>query len=650
MAARKIVSGAYTLGKAGWERIGPLVYQLYKHDDAAGHSSESVPAEQAAKAGAGGPVYTGGAVAIFDAVTSGSPDSTVLGKEDKLSISLNVVCKFLAHNEDLELLSFSPSGLMVASASVSGQVIHVHSLASSGLLFSSSAKSIAINNRKGPYEQTPQLVYKLVRGLSLATVIHISFDAVESMAAVGTNNGTVHLFDLERRNTSSGLGGTDRVEVSPVSATDINSKSSGGAGSSFTGSEMSSSAGSAPSSAPRSNIDDLLSQFASQKALDAGEDIEGGMKYIKSLIKEVYPSRRVRLPTRDYVPTPEGEEGVKESQTLGPAGISYSKAASVASTVGFTSMSVEMSVLNAKTSNSNRRSKTSSDSHEVYVLSSQGMLCRFRVPIARPVEKVGHTQATNSRFSASYLSNQMSGGIDGFLNGGGQSNQPRELNRWDLFASLEDSAELNNSSGHVETSRESARNGSHSAGSGSSTPPVNSAAWLYAFGDIRGAAGNGSNPLWTRPQVAYRSRLRQSSGGEKDKSTNGNHSKKQSQGGGATGSAYSFLFPERTASEPLGNSLQAKRELGDLGIMSTISSVLASNGGSDGATHSSGRRVATKHVDAGRHANNDVVRSFEDWEVPTETDWIPEKAPSPEPEGISAAEGEIEEEEEVIDC
>ena len=339
VAARKIVSSAYTLGKAGWERIGPLVYQLYKHDDAAGHSSESVPADQAARAGAGGPVYTGGAVAVFDAVTSGSPDSATLGKEEKMSISLNVVCKFLAHNEDLELLSFSPSGLMVASASVSGQVIHVHALASSGLLFSSSAKSIAIKNRKGPYEQTPQLVYRLVRGLSLATVIHISFDAVESMAAVGTNNGTVHLFDLERHNTSAGLGGVDRVEVSPVSTTDINGKSTGGPGSSFTGSEMSSSAGSAPSSAPRSNIDDMLSQFASQRALDAGEDAEGGMKYIKSLIKEVYSSRRMRLPTRDYVAPPEGEEGVKESQTLGPAGISYSKASSVASTVGFTCIS-----------------------------------------------------------------------------------------------------------------------------------------------------------------------------------------------------------------------------------------------------------------------------------------------------------------------
>jgi hypothetical protein len=599
-----------------------MVYQLYKQD---GEAEVAPPAPNGT--GAAIPSFHGGAVAVIDAITSTAEGEATAGKEDRQSISLNSVCKFLAHDESLELLSFSPSGVMMASAPRSGQVIHVHALASSALLFSSSAKTIAIKNRKKPYDQSPQLVYRLVRGFSLATVIHISFDSVESMALVGTNNGTVHVFDLGRHNTAAGLGHMGR-NSSPVSSGELNgngkssSGSSGGSGG-LGGGDGSSPAGSAPSSAPLSNMDELLTQFTSQRALDAAGDTAEGLKHLNTLIKEVYAAERMSLPSRDFVASPDGGSPVEEAApTSTPAGISFVNAASAASDIGFTSLAAGISVLNSDSGGGSRAAKGSVDSHELYLLSSQGLLSRFRIPTARQAAQPNGKDTAVSRFGTGALAiPQLSGGINGLLNGNGQyPSHPREMNRWDLFASLEECADMEyvSASEHGQAASKPRNSKPGSSAVANVNGKSNTAAWLYAFGDIRGAAGSGVNPLWTRPQVTYKSRLNASGG-----------AKKQSQATSGAPSPYSFLFPERNATESMGSSRQhhASGESGSVSILATISSAL-DNSPAEGA-HPSGRHVASKKVAISKalESGGKIPAFDEDWEVPSEKDWQEERPP-----------------------
>ena len=670
-AARKIVSSVYNLGKVGWDTLGPLVYKAYGgKEEAAAHGSSSSMEEKITP-------MLGGAVAVLDFFSVASHSPSKNSSSGAVEIGLQVVCKFIAHEEGLEVMTFSPSGLLLASASQSGQVVHIHSLCTAGLLFSSAAKGIVLHNRRPRYEQTPQLVHKLVRGLTLSRVLNICFDNLESCVAISTTNGTVHLFELDRQNISSyshsaplGSAGSSKPpsidhSSSPLDYHGISSSDDHAPGTS---------AGSSwASSAPLSNIDDLISQLASQQAVDGiPSDSRSRSRSRDSNgfhFKQSYSSQRIRLPIHSHpvssISDLDGAPNEATKAATANSGIdAISKWANSSNTFnsGFSSISSVLVNVGSKS----KGYKQDSEYLALYAISSQGFLSRFR--LSPPVSVV--SSSNGNRPGIGYSTTATNGLA---INNGNGHLVPIELNRWDLIAApVEDSpnslsSSPNDAGSYLLSPPIRSGGGTHgnhktdiTALRGSSSAyitkknPINgtyssATSWLPLFGETHTGSSNVEAPLWTRPQVSFRIRIKQSATSqqtEKEKHTSRNiGNSKESQG---SISNYSFLFPERTSTIAIGpirpqhvlksiyhssdpdldiNIASVRGASSNNSITSLISSAIKTELMSNGVApdQKSGRHVASKHG-AKASASTESSRAAledgdEDWQIPSDVEW-----------------------------
>lgn len=93
-----------------------------------------------------------------------------------------VVCQFISHRGvDLSFLKFDPSGLLLVTAPVDGQTLHVHRL------FPEMPSLDGSNQR---------LLYKIVRGVTHATILDAAFSADSRWLALSTARGTTHIFAM----------------------------------------------------------------------------------------------------------------------------------------------------------------------------------------------------------------------------------------------------------------------------------------------------------------------------------------------------------------------------------------------------------------------------------------------------------------------
>jgi hypothetical protein len=215
--ARHVVSGLYAISKVSWNVMTPLIRRAYTATLAnPQHTAPGIPSredlsgadESSDKSSTTSSVpTTGGAVLVLDLGGSKPSRYTEEGGILGDTSTLPILTHFTAHATNVSTMTFSPSGLLLASADVNGQVILVHSLVPSGMLGPARAivKPKAMPSQLSP----PQLLYKLVRGLSLARIVDIGFDDRQSVVFASSLNGTVHVFDLWQTaiGDSSGGGG-----------------------------------------------------------------------------------------------------------------------------------------------------------------------------------------------------------------------------------------------------------------------------------------------------------------------------------------------------------------------------------------------------------------------------------------------------------
>jgi hypothetical protein len=194
--ARRVVSGIYTLSKMSWQAVQPFISQAY--------SSQTKSSKQSPPDISRPQPEVGGGILVLDleSYQNHRNEDYEKSQENKIhdpsSETLPIITHFISHvGESLSTISFSPTGLKLASADINGQVILVHALVPSGLT-SHSHEVVGLLSTNRPY-----LLYKLVRGLTLAKIIDIGFDNSESIAFASSFNGTVHIFDLNSTSTES---------------------------------------------------------------------------------------------------------------------------------------------------------------------------------------------------------------------------------------------------------------------------------------------------------------------------------------------------------------------------------------------------------------------------------------------------------------
>lgn len=102
-----------------------------------------------------------------------------------------VLCNFQAHGHALVTLSFDPSGTLLATSSTSGQNVHMYRLLPA-LMHHRKSKQQATDASSS----THQLLYKLQRGITHASIQDIAFSQDSKWVSVTTAHGTSHLYAI----------------------------------------------------------------------------------------------------------------------------------------------------------------------------------------------------------------------------------------------------------------------------------------------------------------------------------------------------------------------------------------------------------------------------------------------------------------------
>lgn len=119
------------------------------------------------------------------------------------------VAHFLAHHGlPLAQLAFDPTGLLLVTAGSEGQDFHVFSLATDGYTEAGSSRGTA---EAAPWKLVPRHLYILRRGLTIASISHITFSFDSRWVAVTSSRGTTHVFPINPR----GGAVTQRTHLSP---------------------------------------------------------------------------------------------------------------------------------------------------------------------------------------------------------------------------------------------------------------------------------------------------------------------------------------------------------------------------------------------------------------------------------------------------
>jgi len=102
-----------------------------------------------------------------------------------------LIAHFMAHSSPIAALSFSPSGRLLATASISGSKVKIFALAAPGV---------------DGCAAVPTLQCTLLRGATPASITAITFSSDAAWIAVGSGRGTVHTFRLPARHLQSTTG------------------------------------------------------------------------------------------------------------------------------------------------------------------------------------------------------------------------------------------------------------------------------------------------------------------------------------------------------------------------------------------------------------------------------------------------------------
>lgn len=262
-AARKVVSGLYSFSKV----VGNVIQ--YSYNKAV--LSSSPPTESKENGGWYHPANEGGGGIVILDVHENITNSR--GKPQPILLQ-----SVHAHKTNISFMRFSPSGLRLASADENGQVITVHSLFSPGSLSSSHRVIYHPKN----VDQRPQLLYRLVRGISLAKIVDIVFDRDESTVCASTFNGTVHIFDCLR-------------------ATDTTSRS---VGSSFNNGSFDGS--------PLTSDSNGISTSWSAPVTDVSQLLQIARPDVRTL--QTYTDLRIKLPLSSHNPPRESQDSSSDKE------------------------------------------------------------------------------------------------------------------------------------------------------------------------------------------------------------------------------------------------------------------------------------------------------------------------------------------------
>lgn len=492
-----LIRRAFTAAVSHPQQIAPA---LSNHEDISDETSDNASISSLTPV-----TVTGGAILVLD--LDGKYSSQSSEDRDILTASTYpIVSHFTAHTTNVSTMSFSPSGLLLASADVNGQVIMVHSLVPSGALgppraiVKSKASSIHLPS-------PPQLLYKLVRGLSLARIVDIGFDDRQSVVYASSLNGTVHVFDLWQTTVGDSSGGGDgsrSLASSWSQSSRGNSYSDAGTSPAMDLAMLSHGGngghGSLPGHSygtPQGTWGNMSSSQENSQFPVTNVSLFLQMTKPNTRVLQGYSDQRVSLPMRDTpMPTQHPkhhapEDGQSSTNTLdangssahsvgGEANIGIDTAGHLSlfnevnihsNCVIYTSVDV-MEVANGSSSGSERNGATHSllsGSYELLAGTSEGLLSRFRV-------------VTKSAFNGSTVTPVV-----------------KELNRWDLctLVSTPSTNGINSSDDDSSVAGTTSRS-SFIGGTSSS---------LTAFLSLAGHSSVHAvdpPPLWMRPQVQLR--------------------------------------------------------------------------------------------------------------------------------------------------
>eukprot|EP01097_Dermamoeba_algensis_P009292 TRINITY_DN6507_c0_g1_i2.p1 TRINITY_DN6507_c0_g1~~TRINITY_DN6507_c0_g1_i2.p1 ORF type:complete len:696 (-),score=130.80 TRINITY_DN6507_c0_g1_i2:145-2232(-) len=143
--AKDLASGLYYLGDIG----SKTVYNYLKNEPVASPLPEQGPNESA------------GTVVVYD------------------FIAKKLVSNFRAHTQPLSIISFDRGGILVATSSIDGHNFHIFKITPSNNFLASHVH-----------------LYKLVRGMTHATITDITFNYDSRWVAVSSTRGTTHIFAI----------------------------------------------------------------------------------------------------------------------------------------------------------------------------------------------------------------------------------------------------------------------------------------------------------------------------------------------------------------------------------------------------------------------------------------------------------------------
>jgi len=526
-AARKVVSGLYSLSQVvSWQVVSPIISAAVQHGQGQKTKPEVVTSERSDDEKS--EEVVGGAVLVMD-LGHAQAQEDMRGVAEGDNVDVAVRAHFAAHATTLGSMAFSPTGLKLASADCLGQVVLVHSLAPSGLLSRAHPViSPAGFHYCGDDETSapPQLLFKLVRGLSLSSIIDIGFSADESVVFGSTVNGTVHVFDLDQLSaldsgsrgnshgsslashssfksgsslTNGGYGSLEHTSLllsPPTTSAQASGPLAGSLGSHTNSSLLTMTAGAVTESAfqqygiPSADVSQFLSLHRPDlRVLQGYSDIR-----VKLPLSETF--YQYQQQEQQHL-TQNGNIENIELSDVGPLGENPSSdnvpdhGADHGSGSSYYPQEVNLrsnSVLYANPGASGSgggggQGLESDGSYELLVGTSEGLLSRYRLTL----NKFSSAQQAGGGGVTSVLSNLMPS----------HSQTTKELNRWDLCASLASNGKGQSSepSYHQAFSKHNINNNSNGEMQHGSS---NYSAWLYAASDIDEPL---ATPLWIRPQV-----------------------------------------------------------------------------------------------------------------------------------------------------
>ena len=486
-AARQVVTGLYSLSQASLQVVTPFIKGAVQGKHAGPvKQRDSISESKTVKK----EIIGGGVLVLDTATVDNYEDNSRIG----LSVDMTVRSHFVAHSADLGSMAFSPTGLKLASADCYGQVVLVHSLGMAGLL--SRAHPVVSSQGQRNSLSQPQLLYKLVRGLSMSSFVDLGFSASENVAYAATANGTVHIFDLDQLSVVESSQGHSHCSSLGSHKSGGSSWNNGGFGSlehvsliatppqsSSVGSNFGS-GGPLPASTLLTMSADTVNDGAYHQYGIPSANVSQFLFLNRPdyRVLQGYSDVRVTLPLSEAYYQQQLQHATEESKRhqldddqLNDSTVdnSCTTVPNNAHEVNLYSHSLLYTVFEKGENSNGGLCAENHGNFELLVGTSEGLLSRFRVTLG------AHQVVNGNGVVPSVLSTLMPYATN-------QSS--KELNRWDLCAALGNCGSKQHS--HGTAAQQNSRHGMNNE--------INVSAWLHAAGDVDEPL---VLPVWLRPQV-----------------------------------------------------------------------------------------------------------------------------------------------------